>query len=575
MDYALLLSLASFGLSLFLFFRMTDLQETIRQLREEKQTKPISDQSQAIKMPAAVQQPTATPFPQQLSPNTLERLLAWYKHEWPLKTGALFILLGFVWLVTYAFLNNWIGPIGRITFGIIIGSLTLVFGELRLRKIVSQGITLVGLGAAIVTVTVYAAQEIYTMFPPFVALLFIVAVMVLTTIISLRHMVLSLSIVSLLIGGIAPLLVGSGGQGILMLYGYLLAVVIGVIWIARFSKWNVLTLIALGIVSFYSATYFFDSAKSLQEALLPHEFLGLRFFAITFTSLFFFTTLGSIITNKKASQYDLLAAGAIGFVTFGWINGLVLSEYKSMITLFAALFFSAASYLVFLRTQIRHAVYIYTAIAVVLLGIATGFAFDGPILTIAFSLEAALLFIVASLFFDEEIAKRMLFYYIVPLFLSIPVMLSPAWNSGIIHADFAALSIIMLSFLGTGVYIYSLHMTKEKPLHQAAVFLIVVGAIYCLLLVWKVSHSLFSPDYLARLLALSLYSLAGLGAYVYGEIHKRDIVHKFGLAVLLFVVGRLLVVEVWDMELTVRIVTFFVIGVLFIGSVLIRKTAQK
>lgn len=38
------------------------------------------------------------------------------------------LLIGFGWLTTYAFLNNWIGPMGRIALGIIAGSLFILLG---------------------------------------------------------------------------------------------------------------------------------------------------------------------------------------------------------------------------------------------------------------------------------------------------------------------------------------------------------------------------------------------------------------------------------------------------------------
>jgi len=89
--------------------------------------------------------------------------------------------------------------------------------------------------------------------------------------------------------------------------------------------------------------------------------------------------------------------------------------------------------------------------------------------------------------------------------------------------------------------------------------------------IWKVFFALFMEDFLAPMLTLFIYTIIGMTAYIMGEIQKRTILNRFGLSVLIFVVGRLLIVEIWNMELTGRIVTFFAIGLLFIGSVLLRK----
>lgn len=105
------------------------------------------------------------------------------------------------------------------------------------------------------------------MFPPTVALGFIIITMILTSLISLKHRILSLSLVSLLIGGIAPILIGSPAKSIFGLYSYLLALTVGTLWIARYSKWRILTTIALLIVSVYSIEYFFSSSASLRSYL--------------------------------------------------------------------------------------------------------------------------------------------------------------------------------------------------------------------------------------------------------------------------------------------------------------------
>ncbi|MFW5853608.1 MAG: hypothetical protein ACOCU8_03230 [Patescibacteria group bacterium] len=57
-----------------------------------------------------------------------ERLFDWLKEGWMLKAGAVLLLAGFGWLTTYAFLNNWIGPAGRIALGFGAGFLFLLIG---------------------------------------------------------------------------------------------------------------------------------------------------------------------------------------------------------------------------------------------------------------------------------------------------------------------------------------------------------------------------------------------------------------------------------------------------------------
>lgn len=502
---------------------------------------------------------------------SIEKFFAWYAHEWMLKTGALFILMGFLWFVTYAFLNNWIGPVGRITIGMIAGAAILFGGEMRLRKVRTQGITLVWLGTAVMTITIYAAQYYYHMFPSFVALLFLGLNAAATAFISLRHNSLSLSIAALTVGGLAPMLIGSDGKSVIGLYSYLSVIVLGTIWIARHRRWEILTFLSLTITSFYSAEYFFSSVTSISSELVPSEFLALRFFAVFLITIFFLVNLMTVITNKSVTSADLITAGAIGLYTYGWINGLVPEENKGLVTAAAALFYSGASFVTFQRTALKQPVYIYTAIAVILLAIATAFLFDGPVLIIAFSIQALVLPIVGVRLLGADIGKYVLFYFVLPVFLSLEALLG-YWPEGILHNQFYAVTVVTLSLIGSGVYFYTDSKDTNKILHNPATFLTVVGGVYGMLWIWKVFHAIVDLEYLATMATLIVYTAIGLFTYLTGEVHKRTVLNKFGLFTLIFVVGRLLIVDVWGMELTGKIITFFMVGILLAGSVLLRRT---
>ena len=45
-----------------------------------------------------------------------------------MKLGAALFIVGFGWFVSYAFINNWIGPLGRISIGIVAGVLVMGLG---------------------------------------------------------------------------------------------------------------------------------------------------------------------------------------------------------------------------------------------------------------------------------------------------------------------------------------------------------------------------------------------------------------------------------------------------------------
>ena len=73
------------------------------------------------------------------------------------------------------------------------------------------------------------------------------------------------------------------------------------------------------------------------------------------------------------------------------------------------------------------------------------------------------------------------------------------------------------------------------------------------------------------MVSLVVYTLAGLATHFYGKMHQRKGFEYYGGAVLGCVVARLLLVDVWGMELTGRIITFFLIGTLLVSTAFIGR----
>lgn len=564
------------GLLIFVLIKLSSLGSRMNNLEKGKvQPSPApvwkEEQIPDNKAPVVPAAPTFSQSPQKLhESDSFEKFFKWYAHEWMLKTGALFILLGFIWFVTYAFLHHWIGEVGRITVGLAAGAAILFFGEFRLARVRTQGITLVWLGAAVLTTTVYAAQNMYHMFTPTIALVFLAFVSALVAYISYKHNSLSLAVAGLVVGAVAPMLIASTDKSIFGLYSYLSVIVVGTIWIARHRRWQVLTFLALVITSLYSLPYFFTRIDYLGGSILPSELQQLRFFALFLASIFFLVNLLTIITNKEVNSVDMITAGAIGMYTYGWINGLVPHEAKSLVIVAAALFYSLASFATYSRTSLKQPVYLYTAIAVILLAIATAFQFKGPALVMAFSVQALILPIVGVRLLGANTGKYVLFYFILPFATSLDALLG-IWRPGLFQDHFYALTIVTLALILSGVYFYYSKKEEDSILHDPSTILIVTGGVYSLFWIWRVAHAAIGTEYLATMATLVAYTAIGLFTYLTGEIQKRRILNKFGLFTLIFVVGRLLIIDVWGMELTGKIITFFMIGILFAGPVLLRR----
>jgi len=75
----------------------------------------------------------------------------------------------------------------------------------------------------------------------------------------------------------------------------------------------------------------------------------------------------------------------------------------------------------------------------------------------------------------------------------------------------------------------------------------------------------------AIFVSLVIYTVAGMALYVRGVTVKSDSIKWWGGLLIALVVGRLLLIDIWNMEIAGRIVTFIVIGLLLISTAFISK----
>ena len=99
----------------------------------------------------------------------------------------------------------------------------------------------------------------------------------------------------------------------------------------------------------------------------------------------------------------------------------------------------------------------------------------------------------------------------------------------------------------------------------------VVGSFMAFALLWQALHAGLGNSGIATMIALSCYTVLGLITYIYGTRQGKKGMRVYGSVLIALVVGRLLLIEVWDMALTARIITFFVIGALLMSTVFIKR----
>ena len=345
------MDMISFVISIVALFIALGLKKRVERLEHLIESRDIPDHREIVSETPSVKNLTqpppfeiGVPLPPVVAeperPSLFDSFARWATEDWLMKLGALLLLIGFGWLVRYAFLNNWIGPAGRITLGVACGVLFLAGGWWRMQRFISQGSVFLALGSGIVLLSIFAARFLYDFFTPFSALVVMFLSVAFVGLASVRFRARSLSLVSLALGGVVPLLTHAPTTDYIGLFSYLLVVVIGATWIVALTGWRILTPASLVLVTLYSAQHFTGFISKDSDVLL--------LFAYAFTGVFFLTSvLGSIRSSEEDPKTDAITAAGVGLFLLVWVVQAAPAEWQRLILVAWMIVFSGGAAFIF------------------------------------------------------------------------------------------------------------------------------------------------------------------------------------------------------------------------------------
>ena len=546
-------------IALVLYFnlrnRISNLEELVKSKGLESSSLP---QSKITTQPNQIGQAPIIPAspiifttpPVEKGESSFDKFTNWLKDDWPLKFGVLLLLFGFGWFTTYAFAHNWVGPMGRITIGIIAGVFFLFVGNWRIKKFLHQGGAFLVLGSTTILLTIYAAREIYEFFTPFVALVVMFLSTAFVAFVSVKYNNRALALSSLILAGIAPLLTKAPSNDYVSLFAYLLVVIIGAIWITALTGRRELTTAALILVVFYSLPHLLFYASSDKGTLL--------LFAYAFASLFFLTNISGLLKLKdKEISPDIVTAAGNGLFLLAWILNAAQDEWKGIIISTWMIVFVSGSYLIYKFNNKKYSFYTYAGLGVAMLAAATSAELGGASLTIAYAIESGIVSMVIYFALkDLRVASRASLFLAGSIFLSLESWSSGAWLTGAFHKDFFVLLVLgAISFI-LGLFFWQKHREMDdEEILDVGPALIIIGSVYAYALIWKTLHSTLADGDIAIMISLVIYTIVGIFVYFYGKLENRNYFRVYGGILLGCVIARLFVVDVWNMELTGKIIT--------------------
>ncbi len=533
-------------------------------------------------------QPIATGFGNQnsnlpIGENSVEKFFSWLAEEWPLKVGVFLLILAVGWFVTYAFINDWIGEVGRVSLGVIFGMALLAIGFYRASVHRLQGNALLVLGSTAILISIISGIGLYDMFPAAVALIVAFALVVFMTLVALQQNNRALGVVTLLMGAMVPMFVFSRVD-ISITFLYLFVLTAGTLWVTSKTAWNALNVMALVVVLLYSLAYnSFSGFDSNFQNLV---------FAFVFVFLFYFSNIFTILYKKTADTDDLVVAGGTGILFLTWMMMIAPKNIEVYLIVFGALLFSLGSYAIFSITKSKNPVILYAGVALMLLVSATAIQFQGWELVIAYIAEFSA-FIMISLYLNrqEENASSTtsetfgMILYVILFVLSltnIEKIFTYLGRSNYNYGHGSSTSLIMgdlfvVFLLCIMPFVITILVTQLFDRSQKANYLNLVrfygltGGFYATLLVWIMTHLMVTDQMLATMLSLVIYTIIGVLFYVRGRRDSYGFFKAIGGIFFAIVLFRLFFVEFWAMDIVGKIVTFFIVGTLFISTTFIGR----
>ncbi len=332
---------------------------------------------------------TETLSTQPAAPSFFDRAWNWLTGGNALvRVGVIVLFFGVAFLLKYAYKHTHM-PIEARLIGVALGAVVmLVIGwRLRSRKPV-YALAMQGGGVGLLFLTVFGAFRLFSLIPGEAAFVLLVAIAVFSAVLAILQNALSLAVLGVSGGFLAPVLASTGGGNHVVLFSYYAVLNAGVLAIAFYKAWRPLNVVGFvftfGIGAIWGARFY---RPELFESAEP------------FLLLFFlqYVAIAVLFALRQAPQLRHYVDSTIVFGTplvgFGLQTQLVSEfEYGAAWSALAAsaiyLVLAAALYRRHAET-LRMLVEAFLALGVIFATLAIPLAFDGRWTSAAWALEGA------------------------------------------------------------------------------------------------------------------------------------------------------------------------------------------
>ncbi len=506
--------------------------------------------------------------------------------HWLNRIGIAAVLIGVAYFLKYAFDNNWIGPAGRVTIGLLAGIAVVAWSE-RFRnrgyQLFSYSLKAVGIGA--MYLSLWAAFQVYKLVSSGVAFVAMLIVTAATAALAIAEDAEILAAFSLIGGFTTPVLLSTGQNRELELFSYLALLDLATLALVIFKPWRRLLLLSfLGTLALYLAWYAEFYNRSQLRLTLGFATLFFAIFAIA--PLVGRATSDSGVFSTVPHFIAFLNAG----VYFLQVYDMLESVDKTATAWFAL---ALAAVYIFLSRQAQarrqepigkqalH--FLHLALAIGFITIAVPIRLNGHWVTMGWFVEAAVLLWVADRIKSEFLnvfALSALILGVARLLLIdnfAPTQLLFNWRMAVF-----AVAIVVLGLVAW----YGSRRSDELARQIAAVAVVALNILALIALSREVS------DYYSRQIAVvnltpgewvpggisntrsieiardftfsALWMAYGAMLMIVGFWRRSAFVRWQALLLIAITIGKVFTYDVSQLDRAYRIISFIILGVLLL-----------
>jgi len=378
------------------------------------------------------------------------------------KIGIAILVLAIGFFVKYAIDQNWIGPVGRVSIGILCGGILVALAHKLRSNYKGFSSVLAGGGLAVFYFTITLAFHQFNLFGQTTAFIIMMGITAFAVVLSLLYNKQELAVIALIGGFIAPFLVSTGNGNYKVLFTYLIILNSGLLIIAYNKAWRI-----LNILSFIFTVILFGS----WTIFLPYEEGPITYkngllFATVFYLLFFIINIANNIKEQKkfiASDFGVLLANTSLYFAAGiyCLTKMNAGEFKGAFSASMGAFNLIVSYFLFRKQKVdSNILYLLIGLTLTFISLTAPIQLHGNYITLFWASEAVLLY---WLFTKSKIA--IIQYSAILVWLLMLVSLLMDWIQLYYHQHIA-MSIIAnkgcITTLYAAIASYGLFLLRRK-----------------------------------------------------------------------------------------------------------------